>query len=231
MKILALADIHGDLEKLYRLVDRLKEEKAKPDVVLIAGDLTPFGPASLVKPIREKLMELTKYVLAVPGNEDPDDVRREMREFDIHGKEVKFGNVKIVGFEGARWVETGEGVFVSYDPIHEKLRKEKGERVVLLTHVPPFDTEVDKLWTGHHVGSPFLKSLIEEYQPDLVICGHIHEARGVDRIKKTTVINPGALADGYAAWIELRDEPQIYLLKIEKSRLKKEKVREVLARI
>ncbi len=227
MNILAVADIHGDLEKLYRLVDGIEKEGKRPDLVLIAGDLTPFGPGSLVKPIEAKLKELSRYVLAVPGNEDPEEVRKAMRDMDIHGKTVKLNDVTVIGFEGARWISSDEGVFISYDPIHETLKKAEGKKI-LLTHVPPFDTEADRLWTGQHAGSPFLRSLVEEYQPDLVICGHIHESRGVDRIKKSTILNPGALADGYAAWIEMKEEPEITLLKIDRKGLKKERVMEAI---
>ena len=172
--------------------------------------------------VKEIVEDLSPYVFAIPGNEDPDEVREVMKklDFDFHGKAAMVEDVKFIGFEGARWIETGEGVFVSYDPVHEFLKDKRGKKV-LITHVPPFDTETDKLWTGHHVGSPFLRSLIEDYQPDLVICGHVHEARGVDRIGKTTIVNTGCLADGYAAWIELKREPEVTFLKIEKKGIKK----------
>lgn len=195
-----MADIHGDLPKLYRLVDSLEE---KPDAVVVAGDLTPFGPAELVPDVKSALDQLSDYVFMIPGNEDTRDVRDKMEELDLnmHGKKLRVKDTTLVGFEGARWVESGDEVFMKYDPVHEVLKESRG-RTALVTHVPPFDTEADRLWTGHHVGSPFLRSLIEDYQPDFVICGHIHESRGRDRLGKTEVINTGALADGYAAWID-----------------------------
>jgi Icc-related predicted phosphoesterase len=34
--------------------------------------------------------------------------------------------------------------------------------------------------------------MIEKYQPLLGLHGHIHESRGVQKIRKTTIINPGS---------------------------------------
>lgn len=218
VKILALADIHGDLEKLYKLIDNLEE---KPDLVVVAGDLTPFGNSDLVPKIRSALKKATPYAFMIPGNEDPEDVRRLMAKenLDMHGKYRKIKDTTLVGFEGARWVESEGHDFPVYDPIHKVMKKIKGKKI-LVSHVPPFDTKTDKLFTGHHVGSPFLRSLIEEYQPDLVVCGHIHESRGVDKIGRTKVLNTGALADGYAAWVDT-DKMDISFLKLGRRGLKK----------
>lgn len=211
MKILAIADIHGDLEKLYKLVDSLVE---KPDAVVVAGDLTPFGSEKLVPKIKSALSKVSDYVFMIPGNEDTDSVRDKMThlKLNMHGKQMKLKDTKLIGFEGARWIESEGEVFIRYDPVHDMLKKGK-EKKVLVTHVPPFDTKADKLWTGHHVGSPFLRGLIEDYKPDFVICGHIHESRGVEKLGKTTVVNTGALADGYAAWVDT-DSGKTEFLKI-----------------
>ena len=217
MKILALADIHGDIDKLYKLIEGLDE---KPDVVVVAGDLTPFGTAELVPKIKSALQKVSQYLFMVPGNEDPDDVRKLMlkEDLDMHGKYRKIKDTTLVGFEGARWIESDDNEFIKYDPIHKLLGKLKGKRI-LVSHVPPFETAADKLWSGRHVGSPFLRSIVEEYQPDLVVCGHIHESRGVDKIGKTKVLNTGALTDGFAAWINT-DDMDISFLKIGRKGLK-----------
>jgi Icc-related predicted phosphoesterase len=41
-------------------------------------------------------------------------------------------------------------------------------------------------------GSSSVRSAIELHQPLVDLCGHIHESRGVCKIKKTLVINPGS---------------------------------------
>jgi Icc-related predicted phosphoesterase len=41
-----------------------------------------------------------------------------------------------------------------------------------------------------------VRECIEKYQPELCLCGHIHESRAKDRIGRTPVINPGNLGSG-----------------------------------
>ncbi len=41
-----------------------------------------------------------------------------------------------------------------------------------------------------------MREFLEENQPDMCLCGHIHEARAIDRIGRTVIANPGALAQG-----------------------------------
>jgi len=43
-----------------------------------------------------------------------------------------------------------------------------------------------------HVGSRAVAKMIEKHQPLLGLHGHIHESRGVQKIKRTTIINPGS---------------------------------------
>ncbi len=43
-----------------------------------------------------------------------------------------------------------------------------------------------------HVGSRAVTKMIEKYQPLLGLHGHIHESRGVQKVKRTTLINPGS---------------------------------------
>lgn len=42
------------------------------------------------------------------------------------------------------------------------------------------------------VGSSAVRDAIEKYQPLLVLTGHIHESRGVVKIGRTTIVNPGS---------------------------------------
>ncbi len=71
----------------------------------------------------------------------------------------------------------------------------KGNRdQVLLSHTPPFGY-VDKTHSGKHIGSKILLNAIKKHQPKLVLCGHIHEARGQAKIGKTHVMNLGYEGD------------------------------------
>jgi Icc-related predicted phosphoesterase len=51
-----------------------------------------------------------------------------------------------------------------------------------------------------------VREFIEEQQPELCLCGHIHESRAEDRIGKTHVINPGPLKEGGYVLLRLAGE-------------------------
>jgi len=59
--------------------------------------------------------------------------------------------------------------------------------MILLSHAPPKNT-TDKLPHGN-VGSESLARYLGRF--DLIVCGHIHEARGIVRVNGTQVVNPG----------------------------------------
>ncbi|MDD5502813.1 MAG: metallophosphoesterase, partial [Candidatus Thermoplasmatota archaeon] len=53
MKILAAGDIHGKEERIDSLLYAMKEHK--PDIFVLAGDLTTFGPAKLAVKLLKKI--------------------------------------------------------------------------------------------------------------------------------------------------------------------------------
>lgn len=80
-------------------------------------------------------------------------------------------------------------------------------RCIFDLHCPPFDTKLDqaprldeKMTYVHKggqiemvpVGSTAVRKAIEKYQPLLGLHGHIHEARGFDKIGRTLLINGGS---------------------------------------
>ena len=74
---------------------------------------------------------------------------------------------------------------------------------IFCPHAPPHGTACDRLRSGQHVGSPALRALVEREQPDLVLCGHIHEARAVDGLGPSQIANPGPVASGGRALVEV----------------------------
>jgi Icc-related predicted phosphoesterase len=82
---------------------------------------------------------------------------------------------------------------------------------VFVPHAPPRHTTVDAIMRGQHVGSAAVRSFIEQHQPDVVVCGHIHEARGVDTIGKTQIVNCGPAGKGYYAVLDIAEHVRIEL--------------------
>ncbi|MGC9012656.1 metallophosphoesterase family protein, partial [Thermogladius sp.] len=80
------------------------------------------------------------------------------------------------------------------------------EKTILNTHCPPYNTNIDLapklvdfkpvITSGgvvmEHVGCKSVRNIIERYQPLIGLHGHIHESRGVDKIGRTLVLNPGS---------------------------------------
>jgi len=60
------------------------------------------------------------------------------------------------------------------------------------------------------VGSAVIRRIVERDQPELVLCGHI-QARGVDQIGRTHVVNPGPTLVGHYAIIDVDGELSIRL--------------------
>ena len=81
------------------------------------------------------------------------------------------------------------------------------ENLVMNLHCPPYDCGLDvapelthdlrmKTRAGNtlmqSVGSMAVRQTIEKHQPLVCLHGHIHESRGVARIKRTACVNPGS---------------------------------------
>ena len=77
---------------------------------------------------------------------------------------------------------------------------------ILVTHAPPYNTDADLTSGGDHVGSSGILKSIHEYEPEINLCGHIHEAKSLSQIGNTTkVANPGMLKDNGAVLIDITD--------------------------
>lgn len=68
---------------------------------------------------------------------------------------------------------------------------------VLLSHLPPFGSGVDTMgerrrrYGGLPWGSISVRTHVERFGPEVVACGHIHEAAGIERLGETLCVNPG----------------------------------------
>ncbi|WP_342305134.1 metallophosphoesterase [Methanolobus sp. ZRKC5] len=204
MRLFAIADPHGNYSKIEELLD----QSGDIDVVLIAGDITNFGPD-------EKALELLDLfkppILAVPGNCDHESIIKvieDSRATNLHNKAVKIDGVKFVGMGGSNptpFCTPFEIEECDFETNLNSLMNETektDEPVVILTHVPPYGILDDVGDT--HVGCKALSAFLDT--ADLIVCGHIHEARGIKKSGKTTIVNPGMAALGFAALIDINVE-------------------------
>jgi len=207
MRILQVSDIHGRLERVEEIVRKAGE--VKPDLIVVAGDITHFGDLGDAEEILDKLSEAGARIFFVSGNCDPPEMlswrpKNKLAE-NLHGKFVEFMDLAFIGVGG------GSGRFGTLTELSEEefehiLRgfADLPEDFVLVSHSPPHGLEVD--FTGSkHIGSRAIRKFVEERQPLLMCTGHAHEGRGVIRLGRTVIVNAGPARDGFCAVIELVD--------------------------
>ncbi|MFB3765006.1 MAG: metallophosphoesterase [Methanotrichaceae archaeon] len=212
LKILGIADLHDRAEMLGSL-------KTNVDLIACCGDLHNGSGPERALPVAEALARLSPTVLIVPGNMDHKDVVpqiwRDATLEMIHRSSFVFEDCGFIGMGGivpsnprrlgdpARYYHSNEEIHESLAALYEKIAGLK--RKIVLTHQPPHGAR-DKLYNGEISGSLGLRRFIEEFQPDLLMCGHIHEDRGEAAIGKTKIINVGELRRGYAALVEIDED-------------------------
>jgi Icc-related predicted phosphoesterase len=206
VKIVVLADIHGSLEPLVRLEKPLSEA----DVILVAGDITNFGGVVQARAVLGQLKRWNTSVLAVAGNCDPPAVDACLVEagVSLQGRAVCVNSWWFAGVGGALPdlgklpIEGGERLFLE---TLEKAYAQCGDpaRLVVVTHQPAWNTAMDAVSPGRHVGNRAIRAFIDKARPRLAVSGHIHEIIGSERLGPTTLVNPGPAKNGRYAEIDL----------------------------
>jgi Icc-related predicted phosphoesterase len=212
MKILVLADVHGERKALSRVLDSIEE---KFDLVVCPGDLTDmfnvpqdFSQTDIVNMVVMQLMSVGAPVLCVPGNHDPYESVTILKNYGIgiHGEAKSVGGTHFAGFGGAATpfntiIEPTEAeIKAALDHLAPKV----SGQFVLVVHGPPKGTKLD-LIKGKHVGSQAIRDFVESKKPALVISAHIHENEGQDTIGPSTVFYPGPVYEGKYGIVEIKD--------------------------
>jgi len=217
MKVLATADFHGNLEASKR--SALKAKNMSADVVVVCGDITNFGSIKDAEKVLSPLTALNLPVLYVPGNCDPPSLldAKIQGAILIHGRCETYGGLSFVGAGSVPINRVHPSPFdISEEEILSALNngsKQCASRgsLVVVAHSPPLNTKLDKAYIGGHVGSSSLQSYIEQKQPSVVFCGHIHEARGIDYIGKTVIANTGPARHGYCTTANFNEQINVKL--------------------
>lgn len=237
MKILHITDIEG-----YSLIfsDEILQDL---DFVVISGDLT-VGSKSMKNIVRSfnkirSVIPTEIPIYYIPGNRDYPvtitDFEGKPENFThIHNKHIKIRldekkDIYFIGYGSAlpgllnNFTRTEEEIKNSLDILFEKVKKEKKSEdiVILLTHNPPINSTLDKTFTNLHIGSISVREAIEKYEPDILLCGHVHESQSQQKIGKTLCNNPGASKSGNATILEFNDEIKVKIIKFEANLVKR----------
>jgi Icc-related predicted phosphoesterase len=222
MKILVASDLHYRLKQF----DWLTSQASHCDAMIIAGDMLDISSyldldvqIVIIKKYLENIGEKTP-LLVCSGNHDGNEKNdadeyiapwlQEARAQQVHvdGDNVLFGSTLFTIFP---WWD-GD---VSRKEVSEQFRKSSQlefDKWVWIYHAPPDNSSTS--WVGKRfIGDSELNKWIEQYQPDLVVTGHIHESpfktdgSWTDQIGKTWVFNAGS---------HIGDVPAHIILDLEK---------------
>lgn len=234
MRILLASDLHYRL----RQFDWLARAAPDFDVVVVAGD---HVDSFLGVPVEVQVaalgatlgaMSQGTRVIVCSGNHDLDarNAHGEMaaawvRRLAAQGVAVDGDTVQVGDtlFTVCPWWDgPASRAEVESQLLAASAHRSPGMRWVWIHHAPP---QCALSWNGkRHFADAALAALIERHAPDVVLCGHIHEApfrnggSWVDRIGRTWLFNAGHqigdvparveidLDAGEARWISLAGE-------------------------
>lgn len=185
MKLLITADLHYNLKQF----DWLLRQVAEVDAMVLAGDFLDIGSyvtvdvqSQVVEKYLTRLVRDTR-VMVSSGNHDVDQPEegapyaaawmQDLRDsgIEVDGDSVEMGDVTV---SICPWTMHPDQRAAALSGLRAAGAKRRGTWI-WVHHAPPDQTPLS--WTGKvHFGSPELQGWIEELKPDLVFCGHVHQA-------------------------------------------------------
>ncbi len=194
-----------ELEKVYLEIinssyEVLKYFCSKKPTFYVLGNLREIRTENIIR-------DSERFKLSLPLFEDKVKGLKNLRNIGLSTMEFK--GLKIGGipyFESLEWVK-------EFSPKNEKLlelaKKEEPpiekyietlpQLDILLTHIPPYNIldevkseHVPKDWMGKHAGNRKILNYIKKNKPKLVLCGHIHESKGKQKLGRTEIYNLGS---------------------------------------
>jgi len=206
MQVLFVADLHYALKQFDWLIAHAAEYEA----VIIGGDLLDLSGSLeidvqivVVEKYLHRLRQLTQVIVS-SGNHDGDSrnaqdesvarwlLEVKMPQLWADGDSIEIGGHLITV---CPWWDGPASRAALEAQLAADARREK-RRWIWVHHAPPEGSPVS--WTGRKfAGDEYLVRWIAEYQPHLVLSGHVHNApfyaggSWIDRIGRTWVFNPG----------------------------------------
>lgn len=200
-----IGDVHAH-PRLERVLVRLRRarEDGSLDGILLVGDLgyPDVRPGrrpdasrhaqylASVDTVLAAVRALGVPVAWVPGNHDLPDVPGEG---NADGRVLDIAGLRVHGIGGAGPERFG----FAYEWDEDEIRgRAEPSCDVLLSHTPPARTRLDVVRSGGHVGSEAVRERAARHR-GVLVCGHIHEAPGADRVGDCLCVNAGGLGEPY----------------------------------
>ncbi len=216
LRVLILSDFHGRRESFSETLGIFK--RSRSELMVICGDITHFGSAKQAQSLLSPITRSNIPILYVPGNCDLFSLLEAKIEGaqNIHGSCVRIDNFVFIGVGGSPSGSLNTPRGSPEDEITALLNRglakcPSSERLIVVSHSPPFNTKLDLAFNGEHIGSVGVRLFVEEKRPLAVFCGHVHEARGIDDIDGTVVLNPGPARHGNYAVADMNSKVEVRL--------------------
>lgn len=149
-----------------------------------------------------KLKTSFENILLILGNDDSSALEKNLNK--NKNKKVTNLNEKVIKLNGYEFVGFSYVPITPFNTYFELTEFELERRLkpllsriknysssVWIFHSPPYNSGLDLTAFGP-VGSKSIKHFIQERQPKLFLCGHIHESPNLVKLGKTICINPGS---------------------------------------
>lgn len=197
--------------------DQLAEMRANPEQLTQAFDTVISETLERWLSMAEDRLRGTGLpCLVMPGNDDPPWVRRLLDQAgwlqQAEERIVQFGPYQVLSLGYSTPTPWDSPREITEDQMRGKLRLLAGQLdpaqpVIFNLHNPPFGTSTDRAFklgddmriktaggepVQEPVGSHAIRETIEEIQPVVALCGHIHESRATSKLGRTLVVNPGS---------------------------------------
>ncbi|MDK6028404.1 metallophosphoesterase [Ignisphaera sp. 4213-co] len=230
ISLIIFSDAHGKLEYVKKILSSVKENV---DAIVFCGDIAPYRQhISTLQYITMFLSYVSSFkvtkVIAVPGNVDYlehyiEASKKSDMFINIHENIYVYKEYLFAGFGGSN-ITPFNTILETPDEIIEQkleasLQRAKNlnknlNKLILVTHTPPYNTKCDLAYNGQHIGSTAVRKIIEKYKPIVAISGHVHESRCIDKIEETVIVNPGPLSRGFYAMIKINDNVKAELKQV-----------------
>ena len=195
-RLLVFSDLHCDMAAAAALVDAAKDA----DLVIGAGDFAQMHDG--LAETMAALEEIAGKALYIPGNNETVEALAGATTAQvIHGSVVDRVGLRIAGI-GCAIPPLPPVPWNSCD-MSEAEAANMLDRMdsadILVTHSPPYGV-VDAHASLGSIGSKAVHAWVEFHQPEVVLCGHIHDCWGQEGVigdAQVMNLGPGV------TWVEL----------------------------
>jgi len=164
----------------------------------------------------------TEFDLKVKGVGDFEDaIKKSFKRIKVlHLKTMRLGGLKISGYNNYRGYgikkdlheEVPEDKKKIMNSIKKRIKKDFkkiSDSDIIIAHEPPFGVRLDLIKNksspinGKHIGDDVLAKFARKSRWKMILCAHMHEHWGMDKIGKTKIVACGYGRKGQAVLVEL----------------------------